>query len=144
MSDTIDEHIAERIRTARIERGESQSKLGKRVGLSTQQIWKYEMAVSQLTASRLAQFAQALDRPLTFFYENLDLLTGTSANRILGGSSAVKSSEGRMTLLHAYGQLDGANRSILISIAKSLAETRNEKPHTDKSIEPTGRRPSDC
>jgi transcriptional regulator with XRE-family HTH domain len=129
MSNSIDERLAERIRTARIESGETQSKLGKRLGLSTQQIWKYEMGNSRMTVLRLVQFALALDRPLSFFLEDLDAVEAAAAMKTGRGTSSIGSSEGRLSLMRAYGTLDAANRRILNLIGNSLAEAAaNEKP----------------
>jgi transcriptional regulator with XRE-family HTH domain len=118
MNDGIHERIADRIRTARAERGLSQNDLAGRIGVSSQQFHKYETAKNEVRASCLVRIAQALDRPLSFFFED-----GLPEGALLAGSS-----RGRITLLHAYEELDGANRALLISLAKSLAEATRQKP----------------
>jgi transcriptional regulator with XRE-family HTH domain len=72
MSQVANLHIGERIRIRRTLAGMSQSGLGKSVGLSFQQIQKYESGTSVIGAGQLCQFAEALDVPISFFYDGLD------------------------------------------------------------------------
>jgi transcriptional regulator with XRE-family HTH domain len=120
MSDLIQERIAGRIRTARAERGLSQKELSERIGVASQQVFKYESAKNQVTAGRLARIAQVLDFPLSYFFENIDL----------PGVPLLKISPGRIRLLRTYDKLDPANQVLLNSIARSLAEAARQKPIT--------------
>ncbi len=67
----IDIHIAEKLRQFRLGFGMSQDKLGELVGVSLQQIQKYEKAKNRICASRLFEFAQLLERPISDFFEGL-------------------------------------------------------------------------
>jgi len=57
-----------RIRLRRIEQGLSQNELARTLGVSFQQIQKYEMGRNRITANRLVQIAEALQTPMAFFY----------------------------------------------------------------------------
>jgi transcriptional regulator with XRE-family HTH domain len=52
--------------------GFSQEKLGEAVGLTSQQVQKYERGVNRVGASRLLEIAQVLDVPVSFFYDDVD------------------------------------------------------------------------
>lgn len=64
-----DAHIGARLRAARTLAGVSQERLGLSVGLSFQQIQKYEKGTNRISASRLQQIADTLGVPVGFFYE---------------------------------------------------------------------------
>ncbi len=64
-----DLELGKRIRLRRVEQKISQAELGDRLGVSFQQVQKYEKGVNRVGASRLQQIATALDVPVTFFYE---------------------------------------------------------------------------
>src|SRR5512145_286688 len=67
----IDIHVGSRVRLRRMLLGMSQEKLGERLGLTFQQIQKYEKGVNRIGASRLFDLAQVLGVPVQFFYEEL-------------------------------------------------------------------------
>ncbi len=70
--DLVDVHVGARIRLRRTLLGMSQEKLGEAVDLTFQQIQKYERGTNRVSASRLHQFAQALNVPVSFFFDGLD------------------------------------------------------------------------
>jgi transcriptional regulator with XRE-family HTH domain len=65
-----DLELGKRVRLRRVELGISQSDLADRLGVSFQQVQKYEKGVNRVGAARLQQIATALDVPVTFFYES--------------------------------------------------------------------------
>jgi transcriptional regulator with XRE-family HTH domain len=65
-----DLELGKRVRLRRVELGISQSDLAAKLGVSFQQVQKYEKGVNRVGASRLQQIATALDVPVTFFYES--------------------------------------------------------------------------
>jgi transcriptional regulator with XRE-family HTH domain len=65
----LDVELGKRIRLRRAEIDISQTELGDKLGVSFQQVQKYEKGVNRVGASRLQQIATALDVPLTFFYD---------------------------------------------------------------------------
>lgn len=66
----VDIHVGHRLRERRGLLGFSQEKLAETVGLTFQQIQKYERGTNRISASRLYQFSKVLDVPVSFFYEN--------------------------------------------------------------------------
>ncbi len=68
----VDTHVGNRIRLRRLMLGLSQEKLAELLGITFQQVQKYERGLNRVGASRLWDLAQVLDVPVTFFYEELD------------------------------------------------------------------------
>src|SRR5205814_8205342 len=67
--DPIDKYVGSRIRMRRIMLGMSQEKLGGALGLTFQQIQKYEKGTNRVGASRLQQIAEALQDQVSFMFE---------------------------------------------------------------------------
>jgi transcriptional regulator with XRE-family HTH domain len=65
----IDKHVGSRVRMHRMMLGMSQEKLGDKLGITFQQIQKYEKGTNRIGASRLQQIALALSVPVAFFFE---------------------------------------------------------------------------
>src|SRR5499433_4417721 len=65
----IDVHVGSRVRFRRMLLGMSQEKLGEKLGLTFQQVQKYEKGINRIGASRLFDLAQVLGVPVQFFYE---------------------------------------------------------------------------
>lgn len=65
----IDKHVGSRVRMRRMMLGMSQEKLGERLGLTFQQVQKYEKGTNRIGASRLQQISAILSVPVSFFFE---------------------------------------------------------------------------
>ena len=75
----IDKHVGSRVRMRRMMLSMSQEKLGDALGLTFQQVQKYEKGTNRIGASRLQQISSILQVPVAFFFEcapNLQPLTG--------------------------------------------------------------------
>ena len=67
----VDVHVGVRMRQRRTLLGMSQTKLGDAVGLTFQQVQKYERGSNRMGSSRLFEFAKALDVPVAYFFEEM-------------------------------------------------------------------------
>ena len=65
----IDRHVGSRVRMRRVMLGMSQEKLGGALGLTFQQVQKYEKGINRIGASRLQQISRTLDVPPAYFFE---------------------------------------------------------------------------
>jgi len=65
----VDAHVGSRVRLRRMLLGMSQERLGESMGLTFQQVQKYEKGVNRIGASRLFQISKILDVPVQFFFE---------------------------------------------------------------------------
>lgn len=105
----IDRHIGNRVRTRRIMLGMSQEKLAEALGLTFQQVQKYEKGANRIGASRLLQIAGILDVGIEFFFEGLpglrpggstdsimtEFLTIPESDRLVRGFLRLKDGEAR-------------------------------------------------
>jgi|TARA_Y100000294_G_C8279612_1_gene226257 transcriptional regulator with XRE-family HTH domain len=67
----VDVHVGSRVKLRRKLLGFSQAKLGDAVGLTFQQIQKYERGANRMGGSRLYQFGQLLNVPVSFFFDDM-------------------------------------------------------------------------
>jgi transcriptional regulator with XRE-family HTH domain len=74
----IDKHVGSRVRMRRMMLNMSQEKLGDALGLTFQQVQKYEKGTNRIGASRLQQISNILQVPVEFFFEGAPHLPGVS------------------------------------------------------------------
>ena len=74
----IDKHVGSRVRMRRMMLSMSQEKLGDALGLTFQQVQKYEKGTNRVGASRLQQIAQIVQVPVAFFFEGAPHAPGYS------------------------------------------------------------------
>jgi transcriptional regulator with XRE-family HTH domain len=72
----VDKHVGSRVRMRRMMLGMSQEKLGDALGLTFQQVQKYEKGTNRIGASRLQQISHILQVPVAFFFEGAPQLAG--------------------------------------------------------------------
>ncbi len=124
----VDVHVGGRVRMRRILINLSQEKLGDRLGLTFQQVQKYEKGSNRISASRLWQMAQILGVPVAFFFDDLPK-EATRQQPGFGESAGegalmdfLSSTEGFQLNL-AFSRIeDPAVRRKLVELAKALAE----------------------
>jgi transcriptional regulator with XRE-family HTH domain len=99
----IDAHVGARVRLRRTLLGMSQEKLGDALGLTFQQVQKYERGVNRIGASRLFDLARVLDVPIGFFFDDLP--------PEMGGNVAVRSRPSLYGFAEAQDGLEDENMS---------------------------------
>ena len=72
MAHPVDVHVGKRVRHRRWLIGMTQQQLPEKVGIKFQQIQKYETGANRVSASRLWDISDAMDVPVSFFFEGLD------------------------------------------------------------------------
>jgi transcriptional regulator with XRE-family HTH domain len=70
-ADFIDEHVGRRLRLRRNVLGLSQGELARSIGLTFQQVQKYERGINRISASKLFYASKALKVPVSFFFEDI-------------------------------------------------------------------------
>ena len=83
----IDIHVGKRLRLRRLLLGLSQVRLGQMIGLTSQQIQKYENGTNRISASRLWDIAVLLEVPISFFFADMDQETLARSPRQLWGNA---------------------------------------------------------
>lgn len=124
----IDTHVGSRVRLRRMLIGMSQERLGEQMGLTFQQIQKYEKGVNRIGASRLLNLSQILDVPVQFFFDGAPV-DGAQAGEKADGESFiyefVNSREG-LELNRAFVRISDAKvRRSVIELVRSLASKRS-------------------
>lgn len=125
----IDVHVGGRVRLRRTLLGMSQEKLGAAVGLTFQQIQKYERGGNRMGASRLYQFSRILGVPISYFFDDLpeEVLHEVPALAVPDAPEAPQepdTAQKRKTLelVQAYHRIaDPKVRHRLYELARSLA-----------------------
>ena len=114
-----DVEIGRKIRALRLQRGLSQSSLADGIGLTFQQVQKYEKGTNRVSAGRLQKIADMLDTPVTFFYGGMGAGAKKRAKRNDG--LAYLQTKGAMRLMRAYGEITSrTTKYALVVLAESL------------------------
>ncbi len=117
MATDIDLHLGRRLRRRRRLLGLTQQQLALQVGVRFQQVQKYECGANRISAARLWELAEALETPVSYFYDGLsEALERKEAE----GGREVFSRKETLDLIQAYYQLDERPRRRLLDLAKSL------------------------
>lgn len=134
----IDVHVGSRIRLRRTLLGMSQERLGEALGLTFQQVQKYERGVNRVGASRLFDLSRVLDVPISFFFddmpESLASAYGGHISRRTTGFSEMQDSftddalnrRETLELVRAYYRItDPAVRKRVFELIKSMGPTES-------------------
>ncbi|WP_343313157.1 helix-turn-helix domain-containing protein [Brucella sp. BE17] len=123
----IDVHVGSRIRLRRNMLGLSQEKLGENLGITFQQIQKYEKGTNRVGASRLQAISSVLNVPVSFFFDDAPGSGNTSTSGFAEDNEAtyvvdfLSSNEG-VQLTRAFTKIsDPKVRRKIIDLVKSLA-----------------------
>jgi len=125
-ANAIDRKIGQRVRTRRLEIGMSQEKLADLLGVTFQQVQKYEKGVNRIAASRLYDIAAALEMPAARFFENLSGRVGVAEGRQDFVDDVMATPEGAqlMSLFSSIKSLKVRRR--VVELVKALAEEAAE------------------
>jgi transcriptional regulator with XRE-family HTH domain len=132
-SGPLDAMVGAKIRMFRINRGMSQTALAERVGVSFQQVQKYEKGANRVGASRLSQIASVLGITVGELFES-------SQEKIAAANSPVHllAEPGALRVLKAYLRTNSRVRLAIARLVESIADQKPmvQKPVIQKSIGP--------
>jgi transcriptional regulator with XRE-family HTH domain len=112
--------MGKKIRLRRVEQRISQSDLGEKLGVSFQQVQKYEKGVNRVGATRLQQIAAALDVSVTFFYDGDGKTKEVESLLFLDSAFSLR-------LLRAYSKIqDQAIQRQMVSLMEVIADSEDE------------------
>ena len=77
----VDKHVGARSRVARLEAGKSQTQVGEALGVTFQQVQKYERGTNRISAGVLYEMSQLFDLPVQFFFDDLGVVAGRRGSR---------------------------------------------------------------
>lgn len=127
----VDIHVGSRIRMRRTLLGLSQEKLGDALGLTFQQVQKYERGANRVGSSRLYEISRILDVPISFFFEEMtgDVSSAGAADPVNAGEGAQRDPLAKretLELVRAYYRIDDPRvRKRVFELMKSIAADNN-------------------
>ncbi len=133
----VDVHVGGRIRLRRTLLGMSQERLGEALGLTFQQVQKYERGTNRVGASRLWDLSRVLDVPVSFFYEDMSEDVAGKSPRLIGGlrdepetvEADPLTKRETLELVRAYYRIqDALVRKRVFDLAKALAASAEDVP----------------
>jgi transcriptional regulator with XRE-family HTH domain len=117
-----DVELGRRLRLRRVEQKMSQAELGDKLGVSFQQVQKYEKGVNRIGASRLQRIATVLDVPVTFFFDDTDAGKRENDSKREVESLLFLDSSFSLRLLRAYSAVKNqAVQRQFVSLIESIA-----------------------
>lgn len=132
--DPIDVHVGARMQLRRTLLGMTQEQLAKSIGVSFQQVQKYERGLNRLSASRLFDVCQALGVSITYFFEDVpeDVLRGRKRNADVADPAATGGRERRpqgdlmsktesLELVRSYWHMPSSQREKVRALIDTLA-----------------------
>jgi transcriptional regulator with XRE-family HTH domain len=127
-ANAIDKKLGQRVRTRRLEIGMSQEKLAELLGVTFQQVQKYEKGVNRIAASRLHDIAASLDVPIAKFFEGLGgrAATGVAETSRDYIDDALATPEGT-ELMSLFASIKSRKvRRQVVELVKALTEETSE------------------
>lgn len=116
----IDKQIGQRVRTQRLVIGMSQEKLGDALGVTFQQIQKYEKGTNRIGSGRLHQIASVLSVPVNFFFQDLG---DETPERTDPGLAGLVNDKAGLELLRAFNRVKTpAIRQAILQLVRSVAD----------------------
>ena len=122
----VDRHVGNRVRMRRLLVGMSQEKLGELLGITFQQVQKYEKGSNRVSASRLYQVSRVLGVPVQYFYDELKEDNGPSGFAESEGADAIagalQSPDGVQIARIFSETTDPDKRKLILNAVKLLAD----------------------
>ena len=117
----VDRHVGARVRMRRLMMSMSQTDLGNKLGLTFQQVQKYEKGTNRIGASRLQHIAESLSVPVSFFFDGAVGELKSTEPRSLLVSDFLASSEG-IALVKAYMTIKDAKlRRCIVQLVEQIS-----------------------
>lgn len=130
-SHPMDVHVGKRLRLRRSMLGMSQEALGNAIGVTFQQIQKYERGINRIGSGRLHDFAKLMKVSVAYFYEGFEGTESEShgfAEDAVGFDHEAVDNKDSIAMLRAFNKIRNPQvRKQLINLAKAIESTQGEK-----------------
>lgn len=123
MKHPVDVHVGKRVRHRRWMVGMTQQQLAEKVGIKFQQIQKYETGMNRVSASRLWDIAEALEVPVSFFFEGIDEQVDASAAESTLVPGDIMADKEALELVRSYYAIPENQRRRLFELARVLSDS---------------------
>jgi transcriptional regulator with XRE-family HTH domain len=125
-ADNRDAEVGRRVRSRRLECRLSQTELADKIGVTFQQVQKYEKGVNRIGAGRLQRISEALEVPISFFFGATTASTARDAAN--GGAESVfgfLQTSGSVRIVKAFHKIKSRKaRQLLVEMAEELADAQ--------------------
>jgi transcriptional regulator with XRE-family HTH domain len=119
----IDQKLGQRVRSRRLELGMSQERLAELLGITFQQVQKYERGANRIAASRLHDLAIALDMPVARFFDGLSVARKTTSASTARDLDDALAKPGAHDLLRTYASITSPRvRRRILELVKAMSE----------------------
>lgn len=126
----IDIHVGSRVRLRRLMLGMSQDKLGEALGLTFQQVQKYEKGINRIGASRIFRLSEILGVPIQFFYDDYQTVAPAAGMAEAEPNDAfmdlLSSPEGVQLCRHFSAIKDPTVKKKVLELVRSIADNERE------------------
>ena len=130
-ADPIDAHVGSRLRAFRLQAGMNQTELARALGVTFQQVQKYERGTNRVSASRIAQICAALNVPMSQIFEGHDAASG--APDVLAEIHGFLATKEGLALVEAFRSIRSkVVRQELLALMKQIALSESDPPSTVK------------
>jgi transcriptional regulator with XRE-family HTH domain len=118
----VDIYVGGRLRSRRKRLGVTQTALAQRIGVTFQQVQKYEKGANRISASRLYQLSLVLGVPVTYFFEELpQMQAGEADSEALSFLREVSTGEAKK-LFDLYFAANPRDRKRIVNLARTIVE----------------------
>ena len=124
----VDVHVGARVRTRRLLIGMNQETLAKALGLTFQQVQKYEGGANRVSASRLSQIAGVLGVPISYFFNDLDPDGADPSRREVEARERLQRPETIELIRSYYLITDQEIRRQFLEMVKAVAQSQQRQP----------------
>jgi transcriptional regulator with XRE-family HTH domain len=125
-ANAVDRKVGQRVRSRRLEIGMSQERLAELLGVTFQQVQKYEKGVNRIAVSRLWAIAAALELPVARFFDGAGGARGVTENRQDYVDDALATPEG-MQLMSLFASIKSQKlRRKVVELVKALTDEASE------------------
>jgi transcriptional regulator with XRE-family HTH domain len=124
----LDIHIGARIRMRRLEKSISQEKLGDALGVSFQQVQKYERGTNRVASGRLSRIAEMLEVEIGFFYQDAPDKTNPGCNPEASILDRFITSREGVVIARAFERIASpAMRTAVVRLVRAIAAGRDDE-----------------
>lgn len=126
-ADTRDAEVGRRVRSRRLECRLSQTELADQIGVTFQQVQKYEKGVNRIGAGRLERISEALEVPISFFFgANGRLTVGKGPDMSEPSVFGMMQTSGSVRIVKAFHKIKSRKmRQLLVEMAEEAANTQD-------------------
>lgn len=119
----VDRHVGNRVRLQRRTLGMSQSVLGEKVGVTFQQVQKYERGANRISASKLYEISQVLEAPISYFFDGLPAPNSAGGGPLQHAVEILLASADGAEIATAFPRIRSDSvRRVLVKLIRSLGE----------------------